>query len=270
MRTTQLKRAIFLGMALLLPVKAVQGQVIDFGRGQWVDLTHDFAEDAIYWPTAKGFHLETVHDGVTPGGYYYAAYNFSTAEHGGTHLDAPVHFAAGRHSAEQVPLERLNGSAVVVDISTAAAAQADYQANVEDLLAWEAANGAIPPRAIVLFRSGWSSRWPDAQSYLGTAERGAEAVPQLHFPGISEGAARWLVAREVSAVGIDTASVDHGQSTDFMAHRVLYEANIPGFENVTRLDLLPARGAWVVALPMKIRGGSGAPLRIAAFLPEPD
>ena len=181
-----------------------------------------------------------------------------------------MHFAAGRHSADQVPLERLSGSAVVVDISTAAAAQADYQASVQDLLAWEAANGLIPPRAIVLFRSGWSKRWPDAQGYLGTAERGAEAVPKLHFPGISEAAARWLVAREVSAVGIDTASVDHGQSTDFMAHRVLYEANIPGFENVARLDLLPARGAWVVALPMKIRGGSGAPLRIAAFVPASD
>ena len=104
--------------------------------------------------------------------------------------------------------------------------------------------------------------------YLGTAERGPAAVPKLHFPGLHPDAARWLVAnRRLKAIGIDTASIDYGQSTAFEAHRVLYAANIPAFENLTNLDRLPARGASIIALPMKIAGGSGAPLRAIAILP---
>jgi kynurenine formamidase len=138
----------------------------------------------------------------------------------------------------------------------------------DDLQAWERQNGTIPRDAILLLRTGFSRQWPDAANYLGTAERGEAAVAKLHFPGLHPDAARWIVAnRPVKALGIDTASIDYGQSTLFESHRALYENNIPAFENLTNLDRLPAKGAWIVALPMKIKGGSGSPLRAIAIVP---
>ena len=229
--------------------------------GTLVDLSHEYSDQAIFWPTAEVFRLEKVADGMTPQGYYYAANNFAGAEHGGTHLDAPVHFAQGRWSAEQVPLEQLIGEAAVVDVSAACASQPDYQVSVADLTAWEETHGSLNGM-ILLIRTDYATRWPDAARYLGTAERGEAAVPKLHFPGLHPDAARWLVEnRQVKAVGIDTASIDYGQSTLFETHRVIYARNIPGFENLTNLHQLPPRGATVIALPMKIKGGSGAPLR---------
>jgi kynurenine formamidase len=232
-----------------------------------VDLSHPFNERTIYWPTAKEFELTEVAHGETEGGYFYAAYNYEAAEHGGTHLDSPIHFARGRNTTEEIPLRRLVGRAVVVDVSERALDDRDYLVSRADLRAWERANGRIPRRTIVLLRTGWSRHWPDAERYLGTAERGEQAVPNLHFPGLSAAGARWLVNRRgVKAVGIDTASIDYGQSTDFRAHRILGAANVPVFENLARLGRLPNRGFAVVALPMKIDGGSGGPLRIMAVL----
>jgi kynurenine formamidase len=233
-----------------------------------VDLSHSYDAGAIFWPTAEPFRLEKVADGITAGGYYYAANNFFTSEHGGTHLDAPVHFAQGRQAVDEIPLERLVGDAVVVDVTNAAGANADYQVTIGDLTRWEGQHGQIPSDAIVLLRTGFASRWPDAAAYLGTAERGQAAVAKLHFPGLHPDAAKWIVSnRRIKAIGIDTASIDYGQSTQYESHRILYEQNIPAFENVASMERLPAVGASVVALPMKIKGGSGAPLRIVALLP---
>jgi kynurenine formamidase len=241
-----------------------------FPAGTLVDLSHAYDEQTIFWPTAlEGFKLEKVADGVTPAGYYYAANNFCTAEHGGTHLDAPVHFAAGHPAADRIPLDRFIGPAVVVDVTAAAEKNADYLVTTADLEAWEREHGRISADAIVLLRTGFSKRWPDAAGYLGTAERGEQAVPKLHFPGLHPDAAKWIVAnRPVKAIGIDTASIDYGQSTLFESHRTLYERDIPAFENLTNLDRLPITGAHIIALPMKIGGGSGAPLRAVAILPE--
>lgn len=241
-----------------------------FPAGELVDLSHPYDERTISWPTStEGFTLETVAQGVTSAGYYYEANNFRAAEHGGTHLDAPVHFAEGRQSVDQIPLERLIGSAVVIDVSASAAQNPDYQVTVDDFAAWERVHGAITADSIVLLRTGFSARWPDAERYLGTAERGAGAVAKLHFPGLHPDAARWLTAnRPIKAIGIDTASIDFGQSTLFESHRVLYDKNIPAFENLTALDRLPNRGARLIALPMKIAHGSGAPLRAVAILPD--
>jgi kynurenine formamidase len=234
----------------------------------WIDLTHDFSSNTIYWPMAKPFKLEVVYAQQTPAGYYYAANNFSAAEHGGTHLDAPVHFAEGKWTADQIPLERLVGPAVVVDVQSQADSNPDYRIDLAAMERWERDNGRVPNGTIVLFRTGWARRWPDRAAYLGTARTGAGAARELHFPGIDSAAAGRLVERKVKAVGIDTPSIDHGQSTDFFAHRVLFEANIPAFENVANLDRLPARGSFVVALPMKIKGGSGGPLRIVALIAD--
>lgn len=238
--------------------------------GEWVDLTHPFDEKTIYWPTEKGFSLEKGFEGLTEKGYYYSAHKFSSAEHGGTHMDAPIHFAKGRLSADQVPLDRLIGEAVVVDVSAACDNNADYEIQTTDFMAWEQRHGAIAPKSIVLIRTGFGRLWPDRKKYLGTDALGPEAVPQLHFPGLSPNAAKWLIDhRKIRSVGIDTASIDTGQSTLFKTHITLLEKNVPVFENVANMDDLPPRGLAVVALPMKIKGGSGAPLRLAALLPPP-
>jgi kynurenine formamidase len=235
--------------------------------GTLVDLSHAYGDDTVFWPTAESFKLDRVADGVTEKGYYYAANNFASSEHGGTHIDAPVHFAKGHLAVDAIPLEQLIGPAIVVDVTAASGQNADYQIPVSDLTAWEREHGAIESGAIVLFRTGFSGRWPDAARYLGTADRGDAAVAKLHFPGLHPDAAKWLVDRKVHAVGLDTASIDYGQSTMYESHRVLYEHDIPAFENLTNLDRLPARGAHVVALPMKIKGGTGAPLRAIAIVP---
>jgi kynurenine formamidase len=240
---------------------------VDLARDRLVDLSHPFNSRTIYWPTATRFSLREIADGETEGGWHYAANDFTAAEHGGTHLDAPVHFARRGQTADEVSLRRLVGTTAVVDVREQASADRDHLVSVADLEAWERENGRLAPRTIVLLRTGWERFWPDARRYLGTAERGQRAVPKLHFPGLGEEAARWLVEeRSVRAVGIDTASIDRGQSTRFEAHRVLAASQIPVFENVMNLARLPVEGAQLVALPMKIEGGSGGPLRIMAVV----
>jgi kynurenine formamidase len=262
--------AAFTAVACSTP-PALAPSATTFPAGEVVDLSHAYDTTTIFWPTAEPFRLDKVADGVTPGGYYYAANNFFTSEHGGTHLDAPVHFSQAGQSVDQVPLDRFLGPAVVIDVTEASERDPDYQVTVDDFARTEREQGQIPSDSIVLIRTGFSKRWPDASRYLGTAERGETGVRNLHFPGLHPETARWLVAnRPVKAIGIDTASIDYGQSTLFESHRLLFERNIPAFENLTQLERLPARGAVVVALPMKIGGGSGAPLRAVAILPSLD
>lgn len=232
-----------------------------------VDLSHTYDVDTVYWPTdEKGFELEELAAGVTPGGWYYAANRLETAEHGGTHLDAPVHFAQGKKTADEVPLAQLIGPLVVVDVTEAAGRDADYRVRVSDVEEWEAKHGRIPEGAIVVMRSGWSARWPDRARVLGTATPGDTV--NLHFPGFSKEAAEFLVAeREVDAIGVDTPSIDYGPSKDFIVHRIVNGADRPALENLANLEAVPESGATIIALPMKIGGGSGAPARVIAVLP---
>ena len=240
----------------------------EFPKGQWIDLSHDFSEETIYWVNAEPFKRTTVAEGKTPGGYYYSAYNFSAAEHGGTHIDAPVHFGEGKKSVDQLELGQLISQAVKIDVSAKAASDRDYLITVDDIKNWETANGKLPEWCIVLFQTGFASKWPDKKSYLGTDQKGDTAVKDLHFPGLHPDAAKWLVEnRKINAVGIDTASIDYGQSTTFDSHVELMTNNIPAVENVANLDKLPVKGFDIMALPMKIKGGSGAPLRIVGFVP---
>jgi len=232
-----------------------------------VDLTYSFDSDSVYWPTAETFKLETDFEGVTDKGYFYSAYRYSAAEHGGTHLDAPVHFAKGRNSVDQIPLEQLTGPGLVVDVTAQCTKDPDYLISTADIQNWERRNGRIGAGSIVLLRTGFGKYYPDRKKYLGTDERGAAAVAKLHFPGLDPAAARWLTTnRSIKAIGLDTASIDRGQSTLFESHRALFEKNVPAFENVANLDQLPVKGFTIIALPMKIKGGSGGPLRIIAML----
>ena len=237
---------------------------------KWIDLTHSFDSTTLYWPNnPEGFRHPEQFAGKTALGYYYASYTFSAPEHGGTHLDAPIHFAEGKLTSDQLPLESLTGPAVVIDVADTAARNRDYQVPVKALEDWEAVHGRIPDNSIVLFHTGYGKYYPDRLRYFGTDVRGAAAIPELHFPGIATETAAWLTGqRMIKAVGLDSPSLDHGQSIDFSTHQVFMEANVPGFENVANLDQLPATGAFIIALPMKIRGGSGGPLRIVAALPK--
>jgi kynurenine formamidase len=233
---------------------------------QIVDLTHDFDESTVYWPTdTRGFQLEQLASGHTDGGFFYSANAFCTAEHGGTHIDAPIHFSENGIAVNEVPLENLVRPAVVIDVSTEAAGDPDYRLTLAEVKAHEAQHGAIPQGAIVLLRTGWSARWPDVRQYLGDDTPGDAS--NLSFPSYGEEAARYLIdVRGAPALGVDTASIDYGRSTDFPVHRIAATKQVVGLENLTNLDALPATGFTVIALPMKISGGSGGPLRAIAML----
>ncbi len=238
----------------------------DIDENKVIDLTYAFDEHTIYWPTAKPFQLEVVSAQKTAAGYWYAANNICLAEHGGTHMDAPIHFAEGKRAADEVPVQQFIGPAIVIDVRAQAAKDADYRVTVADLATWEKQHGRIPTGAIVVMLSGWGSRWPDKKKYLGTDQPGD--VANLHFPGFSKEAAEFLVSqRDIDAIGVDTPSIDYGQSKDFIVHQIINGADKPGLENIAKLEKLPAKGATLIALPMKIAKGSGGPARIIALLP---
>lgn len=245
--------------------KAQQPSGVAINESNVIDLTYTFDETTIYWPTARPFRWEKDAWGPTPGGYWYASASYGASEHGGTHLDSPIHFARGGATTDEIPISRLIGPAIVIDIARACAANPDYLLSVEDIRNWEKSHGRIPDGAIVLIRTGWGKFWPDRKRYLGSDTPGD--IANLHFPGISREAAQFLAAeRRIDGVGIDTASLDRGQSKDFIAHQILNGANIYGLENVANLEKLPPTGATLIALPMKIKGGTGGPARIIAIL----
>lgn len=263
----------FIALLLILSACNTQppaSQKFSTSNHKIVDLSHAFSEETVYWVTAKEFQLDTVFEGQTDKGYYYSANDFSTAEHGGTHIDAPIHFSESGQTVSEIPLEKLIGSAIKIDISSKTVNDPDYLITVEDFLDWEKNEGTqIPDGSIVLLQTGFSKYYPDKIKYLGTDQRGEVAVKQLHFPGLSPEAAEWLVKnRTIHSIGIDTPSIDYGQSEYFKSHVILLGQNIPAFENLTNLDKLPLSGFEIVALPMKIEKGSGAPLRIIAIIPD--
>ena len=231
-----------------------------------VDLSHAYATDSLYWPTdTRGFQFQQLAWGMSDSGWFYSANAFCTAEHGGTHIDAPLHFSEQGLPVNEVPLTDLVGPAVVIDVSAEASGDPDYRLTLEAVARHEAQHGRIPQGAIVLLRSGWSARWPDARSYLGDDTPGDAS--KLSFPGYGEEAATWLIEeRGAPVLGIDTASIDYGRSKDFPVHRIVAARQVSGLENLTNLQELPPTGFTLIALPMKIAGGSGGPVRVIALL----
>jgi kynurenine formamidase len=260
------RRACHALLVVLAP--AAGAQQIDLARSTIVDLTHPLNAQTLYWPTSPTrFKLDKLAYGPTPGGWFYSAYAFSAPEHGGTHLDAPIHFAERGATADKVALERLVAAAVVIDITASAAGDPDYRLTIADVDAFERRHGRIAAGTIVLLRTGWSARWPNAKAYLGDDTPGD--ATKLRFPSFGVDAATLLVRdRRVGAIGADVASIDYGRSSDFRVHQIAAAANVPGLENLTNLDRVPATGALVVALPMKIEGGSGGPVRVIAIVPR--
>ena len=263
-----MRRTLSLLALITLCACATSRPLIDTRNAQLIDLSWPFDEHTLYWPTSPtAFEHKELAYGPTPGGYFYSSYSICTPEHGGTHLDAPIHFAAKGLTADNIPLDQLIAPVVVIDVAEKAAANADYRLTADDIRAWEGRNGAIAAGTIVLLRTGWGKRWPDRKSYFGDDTPGA--TDKLHFPSFGEDSARLPVTdRHVAAIGVDTASIDYGPSTDFIVHRIALGANVPGLENIAHLDRVPERGAWLMALPMKIAAGSGGPVRIVALVPK--
>lgn len=241
---------------------------LDFADYLLVDLSHAYNEETLYWPTSPTrFEKEQLAYGQTDGGWFYSSNSVCTPEHGGTHLDAPIHFAAQGIAADEIPLQKLIAPAVVIDVSAKAGADRNYRLSAEDVLGFEEQHGRIEAGTIVILRTGWSRHWPDAKAYLGDDTPGDAS--RLQFPSYGAEAARLLVEeRRVAMLGVDTASIDYGKSKDFIVHRIAAARNVGGIENLTNLDQLPPAGAAILALPMKIAGGSGGPVRVVALVPK--
>jgi len=231
-----------------------------------IDLTYALDEETIFWPTNKPFTWEKAAWGRTAKGYWYASGDFSMSEHGGTHIDAPIHFAEGRLAVDEIPLQKLIAPAVVVDVRASVTENGDYRLSRQDLERWENRHGPIQQGAVVLMLTGWGQGWPDRSRYLGSATPSDPKT--LHFPGFSKEAAEFLVKeRHIDGIGIDTPSIDYGPSEDFVVHQIINGANLYGLENIANLEKLPPKGAILLALPIKIKGGTGGPVRIIAVLP---
>jgi kynurenine formamidase len=231
-----------------------------------IDLTYPLDEQTVFWPTNKPFTWEKAAWGRTAKGYWYASGDFSMSEHGGTHIDAPIHFAEGRLAVDEIPLQKLIAPAVVIDVRRSVAENRDYRLSRKDLDRWESRHGPIQQGAVVLMLTGWGQGWPDKSRYLGSSTPSDPTT--LHFPGFSKEAAEFLVKeRHVDGIGIDTPSIDYGPSQDFIVHQIINGANLYGLENIANLDKLPPQGAILMALPIKIKGGTGGPVRIIGILP---
>jgi kynurenine formamidase len=250
------------GFLALLPMRATQDHLltnVPSGKTRVLDLSYAINDKLVPWPGDKRFFEAQVNATVERNGYFTRS--FWMLEHYGTHLDAPIHFPPGKVTIDQIPAKQLFGPAVVLDVREAAAKEADYQlapARVED---WERKHGRIPAGSIALLRTGWSSRWPDAQRY-----RNQDAEGKMHFPGFSVEAVKLLIDRQVSGLGCDTASADYGASSDFAVHHLALGAGLYHLENLSDLSELPETGAFLIVAPIKLEGGSGGPVRVFALL----
>jgi kynurenine formamidase len=229
------------------------------GNTQVIDLTYAINDKLVPWPGDKRFFEAKDNATVEKDGVFTRS--FWMLEHYGTHLDAPIHFPPGKTPVDKIPVKQFFGPAVVIDIQNESAKNADYLVDAAHVEAWEARHGKIPAGAIVLLRTGWSSRWPDVKRY-----RNHDAQGKMHFPGFSAEAVKLLIDRKVSGLGCDTLSVDYGASSDYPVHHLGLGAGVYNLENLADLSKLPETGAFLIVAPIKLEGGSGGPVRVFALL----
>lgn len=234
-----------------------------------LDMTYPFDENSIYWLTDKPFTQTKVFWGVLPDGRWYASNRYAASEHGGTHVDAPIHLAKSGKTIDEIPLEKWIGPAVKIDVTEKCAQDRDYLLTVDDIKNWEKKYGQIPAGAWVIMYTGIGTKfYPDKKKVLGTDKSGQGAIALLSYPGFSPEAAEFLVKhRDITGVALDTPSIDYGKSKNFMVHQIICGANKLALENIANLDKLPAKGATLYAMPMLIKNGTGAPARVFAVLP---
>jgi kynurenine formamidase len=263
--TSLLKKWIMLVFICLFVAAAFSGCS---SKEELLDMTYPYDENTIYWPTAKSFKLEKVSWGITEGGWWYASNEFSASEHGGTHVDAPIHFAEKGRTIEQIPLEEWIGPAVRLDVTEKCEKNRDYLLIVDDINNWERKYGKIPDGAWVIMYTGIDTKYyPDKKKVLGTDKKGEEAIPELSFPGFSPESVKFLIEeRNITGIAIDTPSIDYGKSKEFKVHQVLCGADRLALENIANLDKLPPSGATLYVIPMPIKQGTGAPARVFAII----
>lgn len=232
-----------------MPVSALDAV---FGSDKLVDLTQPLGPATILWPGSLPFTADVEGEVETDG---FFARHLSLPEHSGTHLDAPGHFAHGGATVDEIAIGALVRPAVCLDVRDLVGDDATFTLSAATIEAIEARDGLIPADTAVLVCTGWDR-------FHGDASREA-----LSFPGIAKDAARLLVDRGVAGIGIDTLGVDAGHTNTFPAHKITLPAGLWHLEGLTRLERVPARGAWLVAAAIPIVGGSGAPARVFAILP---
>ena len=229
------------------------------GKTRVIDLSYAINDKLVAWPGDPKVFEAKVNGTIEKDGYFTRS--FWMLEHYGTHLDAPAHFPPGKTTVEKIAPEKFFGPAVVLDVRAEAEKNADYQLSPAVIEAWEKKNGPSPPRAIVILRTGWASRWPDVQRYRNTDAKG-----EMHFPGFSADAAKILLDRKISGLGCDTLSIDPGNSRDFPVHHLVLGAEVYQLENLRDLGALPEAGAFLVVAPIKLEGGSGGAVRVFALV----
>jgi kynurenine formamidase len=250
-------------LMILLPQSPRQNSMLEgvpSGKTRVLDLSYAISDKLVPWPGDEKFFEANVNATIEKNGYFTRS--FWMLEHYGTHLDAPAHFPPGKATVDQIPANQLMGPAVVLDVRAEGAKNADFQLPAASVEEWEKRHGRIPEGAIVLLRTGWASRWPDAQRY-----RNQDGQGKMHFPGFSTSAAKLLIERKVSGLGCDTMSIDYGASGDFAVHRLALGAGLYHLENLADLSEMPESGAFLIAAPIKLEGGSGGPVRVFALLP---
>lgn len=252
-----------IAVLMMLPQMAKRDSMLDeiqSGKTRVLDLSYAISDKLVPWPGDEKWFEAKVNASIEKNGYFTRS--FWMLEHYGTHLDAPAHFPPGKTTVDQIPVRQLFGPAVVLDVRAEGAKDADFQLPARRIEEWEKKNGRIPAGAIVLLRTGWASRWPDAQKY-----HNQDAQGKMHFPGFSLEAAKLLIERKVSGLGCDTMSIDYGASGDFAVHHLALGAGLYHLENLADLSGLPETGAFLVVAPIKLEGGSGGPVRVFALLP---
>src|SRR3981189_772061 len=233
---------------------------IPSGKTRVLDLSYAISDKLVPWPGDVKFFEAKVNASVEKNGSFTAS--FWMVEHYGTHLDAPAHFPPGKSTVDQIPVKQLFGPAVVMDVRTESGKDAGYQLGAARIEEWEKRRGGIPEGSVVLLRTGWALRWPDAKKY-----RNQDAQGKMHFPGFSPEAAKLLIERKVSGLGCDTLSIDHGASSDYAVHHLALGAGLYQLENLADLSELSETGAFLIVAPIKLEGGSGGPVRVFALLP---
>ena len=262
-RLSVIVACLALGMTALFAQAQQKSGVLEgisSGKTRVIDLSYAISDKLVAWPGDPRVFEAQINATVEKNGYFTRS--FWMLEHYGTHMDAPAHFPTGKTTLDKISPEKFFGPAVVLDIRAEAAKNADYQLSPAVIVDWEKRHGRIPAGAIVVLRTGWASRWPDVQRYRNT-----DAKDEMHFPGYSVEAARILLERKVSGLGCDTLSIDPGNSKDFPVHHLVLGAEVYQLENLADLSALPESGAFLIAAPIKLEGGSGGAVRIFALLP---
>ncbi|XP_014250114.1 uncharacterized protein LOC106667031 [Cimex lectularius] len=225
----------------------------------YVDLGHVVDENTIEFPGGAKFRYTSQFAGPDPNGVWYSSNDFKTAEHAGTHFDAPYHFDKNGRKVADIPLTKLITKAVFVNASAETSGNYKYKLPASKLTEWEKANGPMPSNSVVIVGFGWSHKYPNRKEYLGPSD------DDLRFPGLSLEAAQWIVdSGKVVGVGVDTASADQGSNTD--VHVSLMKNDIYILENVNLNHPSLPPTFDVIVMPMMLNNGTGAPTRIIAAL----